>query len=92
MVERKLCQELYSPAKIYENMFCAGSNENHICAGDSGGPVVYKNELVGIVSWGKGMPCPKNGISILTNVINYRDWIAKKTNHAVDCFNSNDVN
>jgi len=47
------------------------------CFGDSGGPIVVDNELVGLISRGPG---PENGgcfssISIGTSVLPYRDWI-----------------
>lgn len=47
------------------------------CFGDSGGPIVVDNELVGLISRGPG---PENGgcfssISIGTSVLPYLDWI-----------------
>lgn len=38
--------------RVDETMFCAGDGRGDSCGGDSGGPVVHKKALVGVVSWG----------------------------------------
>lgn len=37
----------------HKKEFCAGHGKYDSCNGDSGGPIVYKDRLVGVVSWGK---------------------------------------
>ncbi|CAM4578074.1 unnamed protein product [Leuciscus chuanchicus] len=69
------CRGAYG-AKITKNMFCAGFMEGgkDSCKGDSGGPVVCKRKLKGVVSWGKG--CAKRGFpGVYTEVCQYTDWI-----------------
>jgi trypsin len=42
--------------------------------GDSGGPVLYSNVVIGIVSWGHG--CANETYpDVSTNVASYTDWI-----------------
>ena len=47
--------------------------------GDSGGPVVYNNKLIGIVSFGVG--CAQPGYpGVYARIPPLRDWIKIKTN------------
>ncbi|XP_031781466.1 serine protease 64 isoform X1 [Nasonia vitripennis] len=78
VVSRKKCQEAYSDDDITENMFCAGKGATDNCEGDSGGPAVIDNKLVGIISWGYECGSPKNP-GVYTQIYRYRKWIAKNT-------------
>lgn len=50
------------------------------CNGDSGGPLIQGNNLVGIVSWGI-VPCgSKNAPSVYTRVSAYVNWIKQHQN------------
>lgn len=62
-------------------MFCLGSENSHICKGDSGGPAVdlSSGELVGIASWGQDFAC-SDGPDVFTKVSKYREWIEKNMN------------
>lgn len=44
-----------------------------ICHGDSGGPLIYKGELVALVSWSYG--CASGFPEVDTSVPYYYDWI-----------------
>jgi len=62
--------------KLTQNMMCAGYFESNrdSCDGDSGGPLIVDNTLVGIVSWGS--ECAEDGFpGVYTKVQNYTSWI-----------------
>jgi len=57
-------------------MMCAGYfvSTRDSCDGDSGGPLIVDNTLVGIVSWGGD--CAEDGFpGVYTKVQNYISWI-----------------
>lgn len=70
---RNECLQAYgNQAKITSTMFCASvPGEKDSCSGDSGGPVVYRGQVCGIVSWGFG--CGRQEFpGVYTNVANLR--------------------
>ncbi|XP_055595540.1 trypsin-4-like [Uranotaenia lowii] len=77
IVEWHVCEKAYYPEFFSYRMFCAGDLEHggkDSCSGDSGGPFVVNNELIGVVSWGRG--CGRVGLpGIYTRVLLFRDWI-----------------
>lgn len=69
--------------QITDTVFCARNASSKTCRGDSGGPVVKDDRLVGIVSWGK-KTCATDGMpSIYTDVAQYADWIAQVISESV---------
>jgi len=64
--------------RLTQNMICAGyfvSNRDN-CDGDSGGPLIIDNTLVGIVS--TGYDCAQDGFpGVYTKVQNYISWIKR---------------
>ncbi|XP_050297192.1 chymotrypsin-2-like [Anthonomus grandis grandis] len=52
------------------------------CGGDSGGPVVINNTVIGLISYGpntnKQVACEKDTYSAYTSVIAYTSWIKKQ--------------
>jgi len=61
------------PGVLLRNMFCAGKRGKDACAGDSGGPAVQHDTLVGIISAGYG--CGAGYPGLYTSVAKYRPWI-----------------
>lgn len=49
--------------------------EGAICSGDSGGPLICNNEVVGIVSYSGEVCSNEKVLSHYTNVYEYRQWI-----------------
>lgn len=58
-----------------DKAFCAIDEQRKTCYGDSGGPVVAANKLVGIVSWGSGNCGADNKPGVYTKVPRYYEWI-----------------
>lgn len=61
-------------ASIYPSSMCIDTSiyYNNFCRGDSGGPLLYLNRLIGIHSWGIG--CERYP-DVFIRVIDYKDWI-----------------
>ena len=53
-VSLQSCRSSYGTTAITDRMICAGAAGIDSCQGDSGGPLTYDDELVGVVSWGRG--------------------------------------
>ncbi|KAL0979885.1 hypothetical protein UPYG_G00191110 [Umbra pygmaea] len=78
VVDRRVCKNRYNSfIRITDEMFCAGSTNNHpadTCQGDSGGPLVCGGVLRGVVSFGKG--CGNLAYpGVYTFISKYDKWI-----------------
>jgi trypsin len=70
------CESLGGPYKfVIGQQICASSALSDSCDGDSGGPLLLKGELYGIVSWGTSCGDPTQP-GVYTRASSYRDWIA----------------
>ncbi|XP_028731026.1 mannan-binding lectin serine protease 1 isoform X1 [Peromyscus leucopus] len=88
IVNSDTCQEAYVPLKkkVTKDMICAGEKEGgkDACAGDSGGPMVTKDEgadqwyLVGVVSWGEDCG-KKDRYGVYSYIYPNKDWIQRVT-------------
>ncbi|XP_039955244.1 trypsin-like [Bactrocera tryoni] len=76
IVDRNACasKEYKYGSEIGDTMVCAYDLGKDACQGDSGGPLVAENELVGVVSWGRG--CGSAGYpGVYSDVADERSWI-----------------
>jgi trypsin len=76
VLQQHKCKQLYGSV-ITSNMFCAGMTGRSPCNGDSGGPVVYRNQQIGIVSFGEG--CGTYFTGVYTNVGEFGVWIMRES-------------
>lgn len=75
-VSTEVCQSEFGGLNITKRHLCAGFEEGGKgpCNSDSGGPAVYKNEVVGVVSFSVGCARPHSP-TIYTRVSEYLTWI-----------------
>lgn len=71
-----------------ETHICAGVGDVDSCTGDSGGPLIARDEngaavQVGVVSWGLGCARPDSP-GVYVRVADYKDWITTVSNNRDD--------
>lgn len=61
-------------------MFCAGQKGRNAFQGDSGGPITFDGELIGVVSWGSGFAYDDRP-AVYTRLANpdIREWVEKNS-------------
>ena len=71
------CFTLIGSPYIERTMLCAGHTSGSIdtCFGDSGGPIILNNELVGITSWGGSNCADKYHPGVYARISEYQPWI-----------------
>nr|XP_014102014.1 trypsin eta-like [Bactrocera oleae] len=84
IVSRSECVSIYGSDEVTERMICAGyvkTGRKDVCQGDTGGPLIYEGQLVGLVSWGYG--CARPGYpSVYTDVASLKSWIVEELQKA----------
>ncbi|KAK0180721.1 hypothetical protein PV327_003077 [Microctonus hyperodae] len=71
----KRCQ-YFSPTQLWTHQICAiGYSGYGTCTGDSGGPLIYNNELIGVLSY--GTPCAVGKPDVFTSTYYYYHWIKR---------------
>ncbi|XP_049779169.1 uncharacterized protein LOC126176077 [Schistocerca cancellata] len=80
VVSLSKCRSCYFSEGLTSNMICAAvpSGGKDACQGDSGGPLVHGENLVGVVSFGKGCARP-NYPGVYADVVSLRSWITENT-------------
>ncbi|XP_016956284.1 seminase-like [Drosophila biarmipes] len=78
IIHKNNCRAAYQPmAKITDSMICASVlGKKDACTYDSGGPLVYKKQVCGIVSFGIGC-ASKRYPGVYTDVIYVKPFITK---------------
>ncbi|XP_038114255.1 serine protease 27 isoform X2 [Culex quinquefasciatus] len=79
------------PDGLVKEQFCAGSDDQDTCEGDSGSPLQVERAeingdmiplIVGLVSF--GTPCIEGSVGVYTRVSPYKDWIEEVTGQSFD--------
>uniref|UniRef100_A0A8C0R414 Kallikrein related peptidase 7 n=1 Tax=Canis lupus dingo TaxID=286419 RepID=A0A8C0R414_CANLU len=76
LISSQDCKKVYKDL-LGKSMLCAGipNSKTNACNGDSGGPLMCKGALQGLVSWGT-FPCGQpNDPGVYTQVCKYTNWI-----------------
>uniref|UniRef100_A0ABI8AJH6 Peptidase S1 domain-containing protein n=1 Tax=Felis catus TaxID=9685 RepID=A0ABI8AJH6_FELCA len=76
LISSQDCKKVYKDL-LGKSMLCAGipNSKTNACNGDSGGPLMCKGTLQGLVSWGT-FPCGQpNDPGVYTQVCKYFKWI-----------------
>jgi len=79
IIDKDTCNAIDSyNGTLTDNMLCAGymSGGRNSCFGDSGGPLIVDNTLIGIISFGAQECAQMNFPTIYTNVKKYANWIS----------------
>ncbi|XP_076332764.1 trypsin-1-like [Tachypleus tridentatus] len=85
------CKKKWETAnvKITSSMICAGGQTTDSCSGDSGGPMVIKEDgritILGIVSFGLEICAYPGWPSVYTKVSSFIDWIEENTVDSPPC-------
>ncbi|KAI5635434.1 trypsin domain-containing protein [Phthorimaea operculella] len=73
---REVCQQTYQGLTITDEMLCVGSdNDEGICTGDSGGPNIHNDVVVGVTSFGTPACAQAGKPSVTARVSSYVPWI-----------------
>ncbi|KAK4808004.1 hypothetical protein QYF61_016653 [Mycteria americana] len=77
IVKRSFCRTLWR-GKVSPNMLCGASRNTTlqgVCTGDSGGPLIFKEKVYGIVSFSGERCGDRRYPDIYTKISNYIDWV-----------------
>lgn len=75
IIEPEKCHspKFKSPNLIDNSMLCAMEKSKKACIGNSGGPLITENRLVGIFSW--NVSCNQTDPGVYTDVSKFHSWI-----------------
>lgn len=76
IIENSICASTYGDDVIVSTTICSYGAS---CSGDSGGPLIYDDQQIGVVSFGASESCA-NYPSGYTRVSQFISWIEKNTN------------
>ncbi|EHB11811.1 Kallikrein-7, partial [Heterocephalus glaber] len=76
LIPHNECKKVYKDL-LGQSMLCAGikDSKTNTCNGDSGGPLMCRGTVQGVVSWGT-FPCGKpNDPGVYTQLCKYTNWV-----------------
>uniref|UniRef100_A0A6V7KHJ3 Peptidase S1 domain-containing protein n=1 Tax=Bracon brevicornis TaxID=1563983 RepID=A0A6V7KHJ3_9HYME len=77
IISERNCSNAWKQVIIDEKVVCAFAGEDAgVCDGDSGGPLIYDDKLVGIVAWGSSR-CGAGLPDVFTSVPYFLEWIQR---------------
>lgn len=75
IISKLSCALLNAPVLNLNNQVCTTAPaRSGVCNGDSGSALVYNNEQIGVVSWGKG-GCASGRSDVYAEVSKFKGWI-----------------
>ncbi|XP_047518154.1 collagenase-like [Pieris napi] len=76
VITNQECASFYGTRTVIASTICtAGSNRN-ICSGDTGGPLVVNNVVIGVTSFGASVGCERGLPSGFARVTSFNSWIS----------------
>ncbi|XP_073848393.1 trypsin eta-like [Musca autumnalis] len=74
VVDHDECSQIYGGSRISQAMLCAAGVNADACYGDAGGALVYQNQAIGLVSWGRDC-ASQDYPGVYTNLVYFKSWI-----------------
>lgn len=74
-LEQDVCSKILNSKNLQDHNICAFYQDGHgMCNGDSGGPLIQNDKLIGIASWVR-KPCGSGRPDVYVRVSEFGHWI-----------------
>ncbi|XP_026325336.1 brachyurin-like [Hyposmocoma kahamanoa] len=77
VITNAICSNTYGPIPA-SNICTSGAGGRSTCSGDSGGPLAYNGQLIGIVSFGHRAGCQLGHPQAFARVTTFHSWITSR--------------